>query len=108
MKFPEVRLVLYVTALVLSTILCGVAMATSPQDAPVAYTADQMRQALAQRTQALGQCNAELGPLQQLQAQVISGQVADVKAMLERFRELYEKANPGETVDADFKKAVKK
>lgn len=61
------------------------------------------QQLLAQRTNQLGACNAELGPLQQLQAAVINGQLVEPAKLLAGFKEQFQKANPGKTFGDDFK-----
>ena len=75
---------------------------TPKPDAPKASAPDlsaSLRSALAQRTQQLGACNAELGPLQELSSQVLTGQVGDVAAakaqQLAADRAAFLKAHPG-------------
>ena len=71
----------------------------------------QLQQALAVKTNDLGQCNAERGGLQQLQAQVISGQwvtkdqaKAEADQAVAKYKADIERAN-GKTVGADLKLA---
>lgn len=54
--------------------------------------------ALAQRTKQLGECNVELGQLQQLQAAVIGGQLLTS----ETFRVKFEQANTGKTLNENL------
>lgn len=91
-----------VRSLVLSSVVvlvcAGIVQAVQQVAGPAAPQTLDPRQLLAARTLALGQCNAELGPLQQLQAQVIAGQIVS----LEQVRQQIEKANPGKTITATF------
>lgn len=61
-----------------------------------------LRAALARTTDQLGACHTELGPLQKLSAQVISGQLQQEIAEQARkdLKAAIEKANPGKTIDA--------
>ena len=52
----------------------------------------------AQRTDDLGRCHAELGPLQQLSAQVLAGRLVSI----EGFKAAFEKANPGKTLSETY------
>jgi hypothetical protein len=61
--------------------------------------APQAQQLFAQKVAQLGACNAELGQLQQMQAAVIGGQLVDAA----KFREAFERVNPGKTLAADLK-----
>jgi len=58
-----------------------------------------LRQALGQKIAALGTCNAELGQLQQMSAQVLTGQLVPVTQIVAAF----EQANPGKTLSKDWK-----
>jgi len=60
-----------------------------------AQTPEQFKQMAVQRTAELGQCHAELGPLQQLSAQVLAGRLLT----LESLRQQVEAANPGQTLN---------
>jgi hypothetical protein len=69
------------------------AQAPGPTDAQVFV------QQLAQAQSKLGACNAELGPLQQLSAQVLTGELQSPAAMLPKVRAAFEAANPGSTLN---------
>lgn len=94
------RLIVWTATAVL--FCCGV---VAGMQAPTAPTAgDPYRQLAAQRTMDLGQCNAALGPLQQLSAQVMTGAVQSV----DQFRQRFEAANPGKTLTEKFEVHDKK
>ena len=61
---------------------------------------EQLQQALQQRTYDLGKCNAELGPVQMLQASKQLIAPAEARA---NFIAEFEKANPSKTLDAALK-----
>ena len=85
------------TAVFLVLLGGGILAAQGPRgSAPT--TTETYRQLAVQRTLELGQCHAELGPLQQLAAQVIAGTVMST----EQFRQQVEKANPGKTLTEAF------
>lgn len=83
------------TALVVFLVLVGLGGAATAQ----APSPDDLIKQVAQERLRLGACNAELGVLQQLSAQVIAGQVQAVTTTLEQLRARFEAANPGETID---------
>ncbi len=82
----------------LAAIIFAMAAVLATAQEPAPAKAPDLGQMLAQRTNQLGACNSELGPLQQLQAAVIAGQLVEPI----RVREAFEKANPGKTFGADF------
>ena len=63
----------------------------------------QLTSALAQKINQLGVCNAELGPLQQLQAAVVNKQLVNPDETRKTLIAAIEQANPGKTVDASNK-----
>jgi len=67
-----------------------------------------LTQQLADQRSRLGACNAELGPLQQLHAQVIAGQVRPVADTQAAIVATVEAANPGQTLDLKTGKLVAK
>jgi hypothetical protein len=77
------------------------AAAVSAQEKPVQK--DGLTQALAQQTDKLGECNAQLGPLQKLQAAFIGGQLVEPAKAQADFKAKFEAANPGKTLDDAFK-----
>lgn len=58
---------------------------------------------LAQQTAALGACNMERGALQAMQAKVLGGELQPPAKVVEAVRAAFEKANPGQTFDVEFK-----
>lgn len=80
-----------------------------PQQISPAERAAQLQQALAATMADLGACNAKLGPLQQLQAQLMAGQLVaasqvktEVEKAIAKLKADIENAN-GKTIGPDYK-----
>ncbi len=83
--------------LVMAAVLLSVGVVAQEQ-APA-----DLSKALAQQTDALGQCNAERGQLQRLQASVIGGQLVEPTKLQAEIKAKFEAANPGKTWDDAMK-----
>lgn len=81
-------------SLVLSVV---VARAQAPSAQPSLST--QLQQALAQRTDKLAECNDDRGRMGHQMARIEAGELATVV----QFKMMVEKANPGQTINDQFK-----
>lgn len=100
-------------------IVGGMAVSAAQAPAPPALPTDgaalqaqaqvsSLRQALASKLSELGKCQTDLGPLNQLEAQVLTGQMVEAKQAAAAFVAQVEKANPGKTIDLATAKIVDK
>lgn len=102
MKMPDRAVVtITIVALAIGLAICSLSDHVSAQGRPA--STQSVQQALAQKVAALGACNAELGPLQQLSARVLAGELVTVAQAVQQVRAAFEKANPGQTVDDSWK-----
>lgn len=61
-----------------------------------------LQQVLAQKMRELAACNAQLGPLQAMQADAIDGRIVDAAQAKLSFVASFEQANPGKSLDDAF------
>lgn len=92
--------------------LCLVFLSLSVLYAQEPQSPDQqiqaLRQALAQKTAALGAANAELGALQKMQAGFLDGTYAPTADIVKQIVAKVEQGNPGQTLDLQTGKLVAK
>lgn len=81
--------------LMLTMVMMAPSYAQSPQQNPITVLTQQ----LADQRNKLGLCHAELGALEQLQAQVIAGQIQPVEDILKAVVTRFEEANKGKTLN---------